>query len=191
MKKFILLLSLFLYGCFEQPESVIPEITKDVVVKDFPKKDRNVVEVTAAENPIITVASKYIGFHERKQRRELKQFVGVDPVRIEWCAAFVNAVLAELGIPGSDSVSEWPLTARSFLRWGRRVGHPQIGDIIILPRGTEAWQGHVGFYYSTEYINGKKYYQVLGGNQNDAVTLKLFPAWSAISIRRHQSLTIK
>lgn len=188
MKKFIILLSLFLYGCFEKPESVIPDITKEVVVKDLTKKDRNVVKVTAAENPIITVASRYIGFHERRQRRELKQFVGVDPAKIEWCAAFVNAVLAELGIPGSESVSEWPLTARSFLRWGRRVGHPQVGDIIILPRGTEAWQGHVGFYYGTEYVNGRKYYQVLGGNQNDAVTLKLFHARSAISIRRHQSL---
>jgi uncharacterized protein (TIGR02594 family) len=186
MKKFILILSLFLYGCYEKPEPVVPEITKDIMTKDISKKNRNVTEVTASEHPFVSIASRYVGFHERRQRRELKEFIGVDPVRIEWCAAFVNAVLAELGISGSDKVSEWPLTARSFLRWGKGVGHPQIGDIVIFPRGEEFWQGHVGFYYGTEYKNGRTYYQILGGNQSDAVTIELFPAWQAISIRRYQ-----
>ena len=112
--------------------------------------------------------------------------MGVDPVRIDWCAAFVNSVLAELGIAGSETVSEWPLTARSFLQWGQRVREPQVGDIVIFPRGTESWQGHVGFYYGSEIRNGRRHYLILGGNQSNAVTIEAFPAWRAISIRRYR-----
>jgi uncharacterized protein (TIGR02594 family) len=185
MKKYYLLLSLLvLTGCKQQIESVIPEIKQTIETKEV--TTRTVEPVVAGENPKIIIASKYMGFHERRQRRELREFMGVDPVRVEWCAAFINSVLKELGIPGSESVSEWPLTARSFLRWGQRVREPEVGDIVIFPRGTEAWQGHAGFYYGTEYQNGRRFYQILGGNQNDAVTIELFPARSAISIRRYR-----
>ena len=34
--------------------------------------------------------------HERTDRAELAAYVGVDPVRTEWCAAFVNAVMDAL-----------------------------------------------------------------------------------------------
>jgi uncharacterized protein (TIGR02594 family) len=132
----------------------------------------------------ISIASRFLDFSEKSHRLELKQFIGVDPVRIDWCAAFVNAVLKEIGIPGSDSVSKYPLVARSFLSWGNRVKEPKPGDVIVFPRGKQAWQGHVGFYYGTVYENGKKFYQILGGNQDKSVTIKLFPAKSAISIRR-------
>jgi uncharacterized protein (TIGR02594 family) len=144
-----------------------------------------IVENIKPEASKIDIALRYLNFHERKNRKELQTFLKVDPVKIEWCAAFVNSVLEERGIPDSSSVSDWPLTARSFLRWGKRVREPELGDVVILPRGTEAWQGHVGFYYGTEYKNGKKFYRILGGNQDDAVTIKLFPAKSAISIRRY------
>jgi len=173
MKNYYLLMSLLvLASCFrsdaiffEDPDPIAEDITPSVTKID--------------------IAVRYLDFHERKNRKELQEFLGIDPVKIEWCAAFVNAVLGEKGLPGSDTVSEWPLTARSFLRWGKRVKEPELGDIVIFPRGTEAWQGHVGFYYGTEYKNGVKYYQILGGNQNDSVTIELFPARSAISVRRY------
>jgi uncharacterized protein (TIGR02594 family) len=190
MKKLCVLLPFLLLGCKQPVEPVEPiepvktTITKELVVIEM-TFERTVVEATE-ENPKIAIASRYMGFHERRQRRELREFMGVDPVRIDWCAAFVNSVLKELGIPGSESVSEWPLTARSFLRWGQRVREPQVGDLVIFPRGTEDWQGHVGFYYGSEYRNGRRFYQILGGNQNNAVTIQLFPARSAISIRRHR-----
>jgi len=173
MTRYYLLLSLFLIpSCFSS---------------DTPPFEDNepILEDIAPSITKIDIAVRYLGFHERKNRKELKEFLGVDPVKIEWCAAFVNAVLGEKGLPGSETVSEWPLTARSFLRWGVRVREPEVGDIVIFPRGTEEWQGHVGFYYGTEYKNGVKFYQILGGNQNDAVTIDLFPARSAISIRRY------
>ena len=133
----------------------------------------------------ISIAKQYLDFSAKSHRNELKAFIGIDPVRIDWCAAFVNAVLHQVGMPGSESVSQYPLVARSFLSWGKRVKEPQQGDIVVFPRGREPWQGHVGFYYGTVYENGKKFYQILGGNQDKSVTIKQFPARSAISIRRY------
>jgi len=162
------------------------QITRELKTQQI-SSDRTVMPLVTEPNSAITIASRYMWFHERDQQRELQEFLDVDPVNIDWCAAFVNAVLRELGLPGSDTVSEWPLTARSFLQWGQRVREPQVGDIVIFPRGTESWQGHVGFYYGTEYRNGRRFYQILGGNQSNAVTIQLFPARSAISIRRYRS----
>ena len=174
MKKGILITLLLLLPCY---------ITSDAIMLDF--RELAFEDVEPVEPTKIDIALRFLNYNEKTHRKELKEFIGVDPVKIEWCAAFVNSVLGERGIPGSDTVSEWPLTARSFLRWGKRVREPQLGDIVIFPRGTEAWQGHVGFYYGTEYVKGVKHYQILGGNQNDAVTIELFPARTAISIRRY------
>ena len=69
----------------------------------------------------VVTAQPYIGLEERVHRAELKELLDIDPVRVEWCAAFVNSVLELDDIPGSDSVSDYPLTARSFLTWGDRV----------------------------------------------------------------------
>jgi hypothetical protein len=73
-----------------------------------------------AVNHLAEAANK-LGLEEKTNRQELKEYTGVDPVRTEWCAAFVNAVLNESGIPGSESVSEYPLMARSFLTWGEKI----------------------------------------------------------------------
>jgi uncharacterized protein (TIGR02594 family) len=138
----------------------------------------------------LDVADEFVGMHERDNRSELREFMGVDPVRYEWCAAFVNAVLKDQGLPGSESVSEYPLLARSFLTWGQEVTDElQSGDIVVFPRGREGWQGHVGFYIETQYIDDVKYYLILGGNQDNAVTYELFPARFAIAMRRYVDLS--
>jgi len=133
-------------------------------------------------NSVIT-AQPYLGLTERQDRAELKEFTGVDPVRTEWCAAFVNAVLEVDGIPGSDSVSDYPLTARSFLKWGNSVEPTDIqrGDIVVFPRGTQGWQGHVGFF--VEEQNGQ--WLILGGNQSNEVRYDLYNPRRAIGIRRY------
>ena len=136
-------------------------------------------------NSVMT-AQPYIGLEERTNRRELHQLTGVDPVSTEWCAAFVNAVLELDNIPGSDSVSDVPLMARSFLFWGERVEPADIqrGDVVVFPRGNQGWQGHVGFYVGASVIDNIDYYWILGGNQNDKVSIEAYPAYKAIGIRR-------
>lgn len=132
----------------------------------------------------VFTAYQYINYSERTHRQELKELIGVDPVQVEWCAAFINAVLNESGLSGSDTVSAYPLTARSFLHWGVEVEAPEPGDIVVFPRGSEAWQGHAGFYLGTIDIGGREYYQILGGNQSNKVSIELYPADTAIGIRR-------
>jgi uncharacterized protein (TIGR02594 family) len=139
------------------------------------------------ESDSVITAQPYVGLKERQDRSELKEFTGVDPVRTEWCAAFVNAVLELDGIPGSESVSSAPLMARSFLSWGERVERADIqrGDVVVFPRGNKGWQGHVGFYVETQTHNNREYWVILGGNQANQVRYELYNPNRAIGIRRY------
>lgn len=134
------------------------------------------------------LARFFVGYHERYNRAELRDLTGVDPVRTEWCAAFVNAILQIEGVPGSESVSRNPLLARSFLAWGEPVLREEIerGDIVVFPRGRESWQGHVGFYIDTVWEDGVEYWRILGGNQDNTVSYALYKASRAIGVRRHK-----
>jgi len=142
--------------------------------------------VDIPNNSVIT-AQPYLGLEERTHRSQLRELVGVDPVRVEWCAAFVNAVLEIDGIPNLNDQSRYPpLMARSFLYWGSPVeqSHIQRGDVVVFPRGTAGWQGHVGFYVETRTIDNQEYWVILGGNQDNSVTYELFPASSSLGVRR-------
>ena len=140
---------------------------------------------TTSTDSVIT-AQPYIGLQEREDRSEIKALTGVDPVRTEWCAAFVNAVLELDGIAGSSSVSDNPLMARSFVSWGSTVDRSQVrrGDVVVFPRGNVSWQGHVGFYVESRMVEGKEYWVILGGNQDNTVNYQLFDPRRAIAVRR-------
>ena len=133
----------------------------------------------------VLVASNYIEYSESTHRVELREYLEVDPVRTEWCAAFVNSVLEESGLP-TNKDHKYPLTARAFLDWGFVILPDQIesGDVVVFPRGSQGWQGHVGFYVNTVHINGEEHYAILGGNQRNKVSIVLYPARKALGIRR-------
>ena len=139
----------------------------------------------ASENiTSVELAGEYVGLEERANRRELHQLIGVDPVRTEWCAAFVNAILEIDGIPNLNNQTKYPpLMARSFLYWGDSVDPELIqrGDIVVFPRGDSGWKGHVGFF--VEEVNGD--WLILGGNQSNQVRYDLYKPQRALGIRRH------
>lgn len=148
-------------------------------------EDLKTLDYTDYPDYLIT-AEKYVEMHEIKHRKELTYFMNVDPIQYEWCAAFVNGVLSAHNIPGSESVSEHPLMARSFLKWGKEVSEPKLGDIVILKRGNNNWQGHVGiFILSHNLIDGQETYVLLGGNQDDKVGYNEYPKSRVIGIRRY------
>ena len=173
MKHFILVIGtlILLTACSDAVP--IPVVRGDLPIK------------VSSDNPALT-AYNYYGLDEQDDRQELKDYTGVDPVRTEWCAAFVNSVLNESGIPGSESVSDVPLMARSFLKWGQPVVKEDIqpGDLVIFPRGNQGWQGHVGFYLQTQVKDGIEYYLILGGNQSNKVTIEMYRSNKALDIRR-------
>jgi len=140
----------------------------------------------------VDVARDWLGTHQSYDRSALREFLGVDPVRTEWCAAFVNSVLAQAGIPGSDSVHRYPLLARSFLDWGQTVELDQLvtGDVVVFTRGTQGWQGHVGFYMYTVWDNGVQHFAILGGNQDNSVSIELYPVRRVLGARRWNEIDI-
>ena len=164
----LLLISFFLSGCISYTNA---EDTKLVIISQ--------------DNPIKS-AIPFLGYSERDNRSELKEFTGVDPVRTEWCAAFVNAVLEESNID-SNNDHKYPLTARAFLDWGVKVSKENIkaGDVVVFPRGNQGWQGHVGFYLRSEIIDNIEYYWILGGNQSNKVSIEKYRSSKALGIRRN------
>lgn len=128
------------------------------------------------------IAKSYLGTNEVKDNKALagffKQALGqnIDPAKVPWCAAFANSVLKQVGLPGTGS-----LMARSFLNIGEATKSPEVGDIVVLSRGNNANSGHVGFYAGKDEAGRIK---VLGGNQNDTVTVSSFPTSQVLGYRK-------
>ena len=146
-----------------------------VVVQAAPQT--KVKKKVPKKNPVV-VAKKYEGLHEKTHRAKLHNLMSVDPVRTPWCAGFVNAVLYQSGVNGTNS-----LMARSFLHWGYSTRSPREGDIVVFTRGKSRAAGHVGFYMGEEVVDGVRYILVLGGNQNRAVTTAYYPANRVLGFR--------
>ena len=147
--------------------------------------------VSGGDTDSTTTATQYLGLQERQDRTEIRELVGVDPVRTEWCAAFVNAILEMDNIPSLNDIDyPYPLTARGFLQWGMPVAKNDIqrGDIVVFPRGNQGWQGHVGFYVMTTKDG---YWMILGGNQDKSVKYSLYNPRRAISVRRWPQGTVQ
>ena len=134
---------------------------------------------------IITNGQKYVGLQAKKDRKEITQLISapfnypIDPVRIPWCAAFVNAMLQREGYHYNDR-----LDARSFLDYGVATKDPQPGDIVVLTRGRSKWAGHVGFYVQTVEVDGVKYIEVFGGNQGHQVAIAYYPVSRVLGYRK-------
>lgn len=141
----------------------------------------------SASKMIITEAKKHLGIWEwagdDHNPKVLAMYAdaGHPEIRkdeVPWCAAFVGSVLARVGIRNTGS-----LLAKSYLSWGVEVpslDQAEPGDILIFDRGTQSWQGHVGF------LAGRKggYVEVLGGNQNNQVNITRYLEREVIAIRR-------
>jgi len=103
--------------------------------------------------------------------------VGLNPKELAWCAAAMNASLAQVGLPGTGSQK-----ARSFLNYGQPVTEPQHGDIVVFQRGgPNSNLGHVGY---VDRINPDGSVRVLGGNQSQGVGFTNFPAADVVGYRR-------
>lgn len=135
---------------------------------------------------LLSASIQYVGLDEVENRDELKELIGIDPVYTEWCAAFINAVLEKTNNESLNTMGyEFPLTAKGFLYYGKEViGPPLAGDIVIFPRGNTGWQGHVGIFVEQRIIDGKEFWMILGGNQNDKVSIKPYLPASRLGVRR-------
>jgi uncharacterized protein (TIGR02594 family) len=163
----------------EEPKQ---EEAKAEPVEEVKEPPQQIIIKAQRFNPVYQ-GIKFLDYTEKENRSELKELTGVDPVRVEWCAAFANAILEKSEIP-SNKDHKYALTARAFLDWGEKVDKPEMGDIVVFPRGNQGWQGHVGFFVKEQMIDGVLYYYILGGNQKNSVRVDLYRADKALGIRR-------
>lgn len=79
---------------------------------------------------------------------------------IPWCGLFVALICKRAG----KSVPKQPLWALNWADYGKKVGQPVLGDILVFTRESG---GHVTFYVGED----KETYHCLGGNQSDSVSI--------------------
>ena len=79
---------------------------------------------------------------------------------IPWCGLFVAYCCHAQGL----SVVERPLWALNWNRYGTQVTEPMLGDVLTFKRDGG---GHVGIYVGED----NTHYHVLGGNQNNSVSV--------------------
>lgn len=131
----------------------------------------------------INTARAELGTAERSGSRNNSRIVeyhraaGLNaPDSTAWCASFMNWVFARQGIRGTGSAA-----ARSFLNWGTRLRQPVKGAVVVFWRGSRnGWQGHVGIFMGFDR-NGNPL--VLGGNQDNRVSIKAYPRSRVLGYR--------
>ena len=152
----------------DMPQQAAPELTVETLTGQ-------------TSTDLIRTAESALGLNENKQRALVSQYlaeggVNIDPSQTAWCAAFVNATLSKTGLDGTGA-----LNARSFLNWGEEVTTPQLGDVVVLSRGTDPNLGHVGFFKG---FDAQGNILILGGNQGDEVSVKSYSADRLLGYRR-------
>ena len=151
--------------------------------------------ILAASNPL-DVATAFLGANENNPANAaiLADFFGdsigwdvsakgLTKAENAWCAAFANSVVQSTGLKPTGG-----LNAKSFLNWGQGVdisnglGNVRPGDIAVFDRGTPGdWRGHVGFVQS---VNADGSLNILGGNQNNTVSIRNYKTDRLEGIRR-------
>jgi len=167
--------------------------TVDVIPAEMPQiaREANAAdpEGVASAKTASEFAKAYLGQTETDNHKVLTDFIKEavpsfnDVRKTAWCAGFVNAVLNQTGDEGT-SKTDGALSARSFLNWGKSVSEPQEGDVVVLWRESKSsWKGHVGFFAGFD-DNGD--ILVLGGNQNNSVSIKSYDKDRLLGYRRSE-----
>ncbi|UOR07144.1 TIGR02594 family protein [Hymenobacter aerilatus] len=92
---------------------------------------------------------------------------------IPWCGLFVGVVVER----ADYNLVPILLRAKQWLKWGNPVPEPMLGDVVVF---TRVGGGHVGFYVGEDATH----LHILGGNQNNSVSIARFPKSAAVGYRR-------
>jgi uncharacterized protein (TIGR02594 family) len=100
------------------------------------------------------------------------------PDEVPWCSAWLQIPPWLLRLPRSKSAA-----ARSWLLVGipQHTRDAQLGDVVVLSRGSNPAQGHVGLFAGWG-PNGEVL--LLGGNQSNSVSIEGFDATRILGVRR-------
>src|SRR5512138_3265083 len=94
---------------------------------------------------------------------------------VAWCSSFACWCMEQAGVPSTRSAA-----ARSWLEWGEPLDAPRPGAVAVFTRGANPNQGHMGFVIGAEATGD---IWLLGGNQDNAVSVKLYPRGRLLGLR--------
>ena len=90
-----------------------------------------------------------------------------------WCSLALNIAAKRANLPYTGK-----LDARSWMKIGKQVLHPNVGNVVVFWRGElSGWQGHVGLFAGLS-PDGNQIY-TLGGNQGNLLNIRAYPKLSA------------
>jgi uncharacterized protein (TIGR02594 family) len=92
--------------------------------------------------------------------KELKLASIYNSDEIPWCGLYIAYICKMAGLDVVDK----PLWALSWSNWGNPAIEPMLGDVLTFKRNGG---GHVGIYVGED----DTHYHVLGGNQNNSVSV--------------------
>ncbi|MCA3131528.1 MAG: TIGR02594 family protein [Betaproteobacteria bacterium] len=119
-------------------------------------------------NPAILTWAKMVGL-ERVYRDDATAWCGLAMAYVAGQAGWDNA-------PRGNS-----LLARNWLYWGTAALVPMLGDVLVFWRGAPTGiKGHVGVYVGED----EDAYHVIGGNQDDRVSIKRIGRQRLLQARR-------
>jgi len=135
-------------------------------------------------NKIYDIAFREIGIKEIKGNEHNARILeyhkatslGAGTDEIAWCSSFINWCVKQAGLKGTNSAA-----ARSWIKWGKEIETPVKGCIVVLRRGNNPTQGHVGLYLCEE--SGTNKIRLLGGNQSDCVNIQFYNKSDVLSYR--------
>ncbi len=118
--------------------------------------------------PWIAIARSKIGLHEKIHNKKLRDWLKSDghtlgdPSQLPWCGDFAETCLA-LALP-NEALAGNPYWALNWRQFGRPIDIVALGAVAAF---TRPGGGHVGFIVGHD----RTHYHVLGGNQQNAVTI--------------------
>jgi len=150
----------------------------------------------------LAIARANLGDDEIRDTQKLSSFftkagIKVNPAVTPWCAAYVNASLAQAGMKGTGSLAAGSFVPQPGVKgWGSGVEAGQAvaaGDVGVV-RGrtgrTNLEGTHVGFLTGErKIVGGREWVEMVGGNQGGTVSGKggVSSQWrlrSSLHIRR-------
>ena len=126
------------------------------LLKEFVHIHGTAEQLGPGSNPTILAWARSVGL-ERIYRDDA----------VAWCGLAMAYVAGQAGWDNAPRGNA--LLARNWQHWGNPAEVPMLGDVLVFWRGARnGFQGHVGVYVGEDAAA----FHVIGGNQEDKVTIK-------------------
>lgn len=155
--------------------------------KSTAQPQENVLE---AMPPWLAEMNRRMGLHETRDNKALSswlkagKFLG-NPAKLPWCGDAVETCIIKT-LPGEE-VPGNPFWAQAWKTFGRAVNDPIVGAIGVIRWSAKA--GHVGIVVGYDKRRQRVY--LMGGNQQNAVTISSFPLHKFIAFRWPETFPVK